>query len=213
MTSGIGDEFTGVVIGGAGNDSIELASTVTGSKSALDIQGGAGADTVTFTGVTTVTGEYLGTWVASSLSESNLSAMDVVNVNSTISGTSLAAFNFGNSASFGSLTGASAQVLFGNTTAYAAMNSGVVTLNGELNVSSVTAAAASVDTLTLDSTVGGAGTFAYFTTNGGATYLFMQGGSAGTADDSIVNISGGTLKSTLALQVLNSAAVLTFSGQ
>ena len=41
----------------------------------------------------------------------------------------------------------------------------------------------------------------------------MQGGSAGTADDSIVNISGGTLKSTLALQVLNSAAVLTFSGQ
>ena len=62
------------------------------------------------------------------------------------------------------------------------MQSGIITLNGELNVSSVTAAAASVDTITLDSNVGGAGMAAFFTTNGGTQYLFMQGGAAGTAD-------------------------------
>ena len=76
--------------------------------------------------------------------------------------------------------------------------------SGTTNVSSVTAAAASVDKVVL-----GAGSVALFTTKGGTEYPFMQGGSSSTSDDAIVQFEGLSAKS---IAAGGSAAVVTFSG-
>ena len=85
------------------------------------------------------------------------------------------------------------------------MASGIVTFSGTKDVSSVTAAMETVDTLTLSY---GEGSVARFKTKGGLQYLFMQGGTAGVADDGLVQIAGvsGTNLS------VASAVKLTFSG-
>ena len=80
-----------------------------------------------------------------------------------------------------------------------------VVLSGTLNVSSVTAVAATVDTLTLSA---GAGTTVLFTDKGGTEYLFMQGGTSGTADDAVVMFAGLSAKSIS----VSSAVTVTFSG-
>ena len=102
----------------------------------------------------------------------------------------------------------SAVLLFGNGTNYATLSTGgIVTFNGSLGVSSVTASMATVDTLTL---ADGVGATALFKTSGGAQYIFMQGGTTGTADDGLVritNASGGTLHTSD-----NSAVTVVFSG-
>ena len=73
--------------------------------------------------------------------------------------------------------------------------------------SSVTALAGTVDTLTVGD---GANETVLFSVAGGTDYfLFVQGGTAGTSDDSIIglgNVGTGVLAST------NSAMQLTFSG-
>ena len=68
--------------------------------------------------------------------------------------------------------------------------------------------AATVDTLTL---ADGANEAAIFTTKGGEDYFFVQGGSAGTADDSIISL-GDLSGNGLALAATNNTAVITFSG-
>ena len=86
--------------------------------------------------------------------------------------------------------------------------SNVVTLSGDYSVSSVTAVAGTVDTLTLSA---GANASVIFSVAGGTEFLFVQGGSSGTSDDSIINL--GDLSGGGALAVGGSAAVVTFSGQ
>ena len=85
---------------------------------------------------------------------------------------------------------------------------GIVTLSGASHVSSVTAVAATVDTLTLSD---GANEAVLFTTKGGDDYFFVQGGSAGTSDDSIISL-GALSGDGLTLVATNNTAVITFSG-
>jgi hypothetical protein len=202
---------TGIILGGEGADVITINSVSGVSGSLTTIQGGAGADSITLnyavvSGIETDTN----TFSFSSLSDSNLAATDSVTVSASVySGVGVSAtFDFNNSATVGAVTVASAAAIFGNAANKATMASnGVVTFSGTLAtdaVSSVTAAMATVDTLTLADK---AGATALFTANG-AEYLFMQGGTAGTSDDALVKL-GGLSANAIAV---SSAATVTFSG-
>ena len=196
------------IVGGADNDSIMIQTIIADVENAsARYQLGTGADTVTMSGTAT-SGASLGTFVFSSLSESNLSALDKYDMgDANASGSSDAIFDFSNNASAAGAVGAtSAASLFGDSVNKATINStNQVILSGTLNVSSVTAVAATVDTLTLSA---GAGTTVLFTDKGGTEYLFMQGGTSGTADDAIVMFAGLSAKSIEA----SSAVTVTFSG-
>ena len=194
--------------GGAGNDSIMLQTLVADVENAsARFQLGTGSDTITMSGTAT-SGASLGTFVFSSLSESNLSALDKYDLgDSNASGSGDAIFDFSNNASAAGAVGStSAAILFGSDTNKATVASNKVILSGSLNVSSVTAVASTVDTLTVSA---GAGTTVLFTDKGGTDYLFMQGGSTGTSDDAIVQFEGLSAKS---IAAGGSAAVITFSG-
>jgi len=134
--------------------------------------------------------------------------MDKVDLgDAAISGAVVAEFDFNNNASAAGAIGATtAAMIFGDATNKATIANSIVVLSGTTDVSSVTAVAATVDTVTLTA---GVGTTVLFATKGGDEYLFMQGGTAGTDDDSIISLAGLSAKS---LAVSNSAAVVTFSG-
>ena len=210
---------SGDIFGGAGNDSIYIVDVALsgGDATALNINGGAGADTITFDSVMSGFGGFEAASLnMSSLSDSTLTSMDLVvalsggAALSTTSGVALFTVDFGNSATISAVGATSAATDFNNATAYATIDaSGVVTFNGDLATdvaSSVTAAMAAVDTVTFNNN--GAGAAAYFVV-GGEDYLFMQGGSEGTADDSIIKFSAG---SAAGLATQGSAVVFSFSG-
>ena len=202
----IGGTGSFTVRGGSDADSITFVNTNTGVvASGINIYGDAGADSITFN--TVASGDvHVGTLVFSSLSDSNLSTTDVLSISGRVAGVSGAVeFDFSNSAHLDTVGDLSGSVLFNSTTNKAQMANGVVTFSGSKDVSSVTAAMSTVDTLTLSY---GEGSTAIFKTKGGDQYLFMQGGSSGTADDGLVQIkgvSGGNLS-------VASAVKLTFSG-
>jgi hypothetical protein len=196
-----------MVLGGADNDSIFIQSIIEDVENAsARFQLGTGSDTITMSGTAT-SGASLGTYVFSSLAESNLSALDKYDMgDANASGSTDAIFDFSNNASAAGAVGAtSAAILFGSDANKATIASNKVILSGTLNVSSVTAVASTVDTLTVSA---GAGTTVLFTDKGGTDYLFMQGGTAGTADDAIVTFAGLSAASIAA----SSAVTVTFSG-
>ncbi len=195
--------------GGSGNDSIHLllGDHNDGSKNFID--GGAGADSITFSAAASLdtSGAKLGVFQVSAFSESNLTTLDVIDLNGTeTTGTMTMDFDYGVDLSAAVVTEASAIGILGSTTFSGNIAAGVATFSGTSNVSSVTAMAGTVDSLTLND---GANEVVLFETKGGKNYLFVQGGTAGTADDSVIslsNISGGTIVAT------NNTAVVTFSG-
>ena len=215
---------SGDLFGGAGHDSIYLndALGVSGATdgTAFNIHGGAGKDTIVFnaqmSGIAAGYDAEYNTLVLSSLSESNLSAMDLVVAQSggaaisVGSGRVVMTVDFSNSAEVNSVGATSAAGHFNNATSYATMNaSGLVTFNGDMSndvASSVTAAMENVDTLTYNN--GGEGAAAWFTIDS-EDYLFMQGGSEGIADDSIMKFSAGSAH---AIAVQGSAVTFIFSG-
>ena len=208
---------TAHVIGGAGADSIRLDTDnvgVPGDDSALFFTGGAGADTITISGGLQLSGSTYGTLVYSSLSESTLGGNDLFQVVSgttsavtDLSGSSLVNVDFGDAANLSAVATGVAVIRAGNVTSFATTNaSGLVTFNGDLAttvLSSVTAAMEAVDT-----TLSTKSDVAIFTA-AGAEYLFIQGGSAGTADDGLIKF-GGLSASTLS--DIGSAIEVTFSG-
>ena len=197
IASGINSAgFTGKIAGGAGNDSIFIGNDLntSGSQdmSAMIFAGGAGADTVAISGGTLKSGTTtLGTLELSALTDSTAGAFDVVDLTGTTqSGALQADLNvvFDTSATLTAVGASTAAVLFGDASSKATMDaSGIVTFSGGTVASSVTAAAASVDTLTLDY---GKGTVALFATSGGDEYLFIQGGTSGTSDDAVIGFKG-----------------------
>ena len=210
---------SGDIFGGAGNDSIYIVDVALSGQdaTALNINGGAGADTITFNSVLSGFGGFEGPSLnMSSLSDSTLTAMDLVVAQSggaalsVFSGRAIFTVDFGNSAEVNAVGTTSAAADFDNATAYATIDaSGIVTFAGQLSTdvqSSVTAAMEAVDTVTYNN--GGAGAAAYFVV-GGEDYLFMQGGSEGIADDSIMKFSAGSAHS---IAVQGSAVVFNFSG-
>ena len=204
--------ISAMVIGGKGDDSIYFTDLGEDDDySAISVVGGAGADSITFSAGTDVgSGETLGTLVYSSLSDSNLDATDVFTLDGAgISGnTTELNVDYGVDLTSSTIGEGSAQVLLSDSTFSGNIASNIVTLSGDYSVSSVTAVAGTVDTLTLGD---GANATVLFSVKGGTEYLFVQGGTTGTADDSIINL--GDLSGGGALAVGGSAAVITFSGQ
>ena len=209
---------TAIIFGGEAADSIFIEDITTGDKALTSIQGGGGADTITISGASSdgfadASGTY-GTLVYSSFSESNLSATDLfevvsaggANINLSGAGDNVDV-DFGGAAALSAVGTVTASNLAGNTTSYASVAAdGVVTFAGDLATtvnSSVTAAVAAVDkTLTSE------GLGALFTANG-REYLFVQGGTAGTADDLVVGFGGISAKN---LTDNGSAFQVNFSG-
>ena len=204
--------ISAMVIGGSGDDSIYFTNIVEDDDySAISVVGGAGADSITFSAGTDVgSGETLGTLVYSSFSDSDLAATDVVTVDGAgISGnTTELNIDYGVDLTSTTVGEGSAQVLLSDSTFSGNIASNIVTLSGDYLVSSVTAVAGTVDTLTFSA---GANASVIFSVAGGTEYLFVQGGSSGTSDDSIINL--GDLSGGGALALGGSAAVVTFSGQ
>ena len=214
------ESTTGKLIGGAGDDSIKIVD-VSGSPAGGDtyalmsIEGGAGADSITFSAGSDVgSGEVLGTLIYSSFSESNLTTMDDFTLlGATLSG-ELAqvsmAIEYGVDLTSSTVGEVSAATVLGNANFSGGIASNIVTLSGDTYfVSSVTAVAGTVDTLTLQA---GTNATVLFSTKGGNDYLFVQGGTAGTSDDSIISLGDLSGGGGLALSIA-SAATLTFSGQ
>ena len=199
--------------GGKGADSIHLELSVADDDLTLvHVDGGTGADSITFSANSTVSGAVLPTLQYSAFSESNLSNMDVMTFTlANASGTSLPTIglDYGVDLSAAVVTERSAIATDGIASTFSGnIAAGIVTLSGAASVSSVTAVAATVDTLTLSD---GANEAVIFTTKGGEDYFFVQGGSSGTDDDSIISL-GDLSGNGLALTTTNNTAVITFSG-
>jgi len=217
LTNAFEASVSGDIFGGAGNDSIFINGAVQSGvdATAMNIYGGAGSDTITVDTTTSgamAAGEY-GTLVLSSLGESTLGSIDLFQIISgstsntlNVSGQAVVSVDYNNSASVNAVGATSAAALFSNSTAYVTLDaSGVATFNGQLATdvaSSVTAAMTNLDTVTTTE-----GAAALFTVDS-VQYLFMQGGTAGISDDSVMQFWASANK----IAAQGSAITVTFSG-
>jgi hypothetical protein len=213
------------IYGGSGNDSISInglfqgeAELVAKDYGATSIYGGAGADSITFSANVaseSVSGSTtLGTLAYSSFSESNLENTDILNVvgEAGISGgqTQSVIVDFADALTAVGVTETQGAGLLNDSTFSGNIAASVLTVSGSTyNVSSITAIVGTVDTLSLST---GKGATVLVTANGGANYLFVQGGTAGTADDSLISL-GSLSGAAITVGGSNSAATITFTGQ
>jgi hypothetical protein len=199
------------IVGGSGNDSIHFDGIVANNTYSAHVMGGGGADSINFSAAASVnSGASLGILTYSSFSESNLTNTDVLDVEGeATTGGLVINIDFTDNLTAITVGEVSASVLLGDANFSGGIASNIVTLSGSsLNVSSVTAVAGTVDTLTL---AGGKGAAVLFSNVDGEDYFFVQGGVAGTADDAIINL--GTM-SGLTMAIAGSTAMnINFSGQ
>jgi hypothetical protein len=205
-----------LVLGGSDANSIsfnEIAGTNDYSK--VTVKGGLGADTITFSAGAIDSGASVttyGTLTYSSFSESNLAGQDLLKINSVLTSGGLTTqqkftVDFADSLSSVSVSEAVGAVTLSDATFSGNIAASVLTVSGNTyNVSSTTALAGTVDSLTL---AGGKGAAVLVSAKGGNNFLFVQGGTTGTADDSVISL--GTLSGE-AISFSNGNAVFTMSG-
>ena len=210
--------LSALILGGAGADSISFNGIADEDDySKVNVMGGLGADTITFSAGAIASGAAdstkFGTVKYSSFSESNLANEDLIDLNNAnITSGGLATqltfeVDFADPLSSVSVSEVVGAVKLGDATFSGNIAASVLTISGIYNVSSTTALAGTVDTLTL---AGGRGASVLFTTKGGNNFLFVQGGTTGTDDDSIIGL--GTL-SGAGIGFTTNNADITFSGQ
>ena len=173
----IGGAITGISAGtlalGGGADSLYISALAVDDMTGLTIKGGAGADTIDIKGV-----GLSGHFAYDALTDSTVAAYDTI--------LSAAATGGIFSVSAVMTTTLTTGVIIDSTSA--TINTGVVT-DGILSGSdfktsqSVTARAEFVD-----SKASTKGNVVFFEANDDDMYLFIQGGSSGTADDLVVNL-------------------------
>jgi len=180
----------GTVMGGGGSDTITysaLAGTVEANSAGTTggfIQGGAGADSISFNGTETAGNATL---LYTDATESNVDGIDVVSSNSNDSGnTDVLVFNVLRVNTATSLEDDAGTDAAG-AEVYTAID-GVVTFTATFS-DNISDQVSALDENTIDGTVAlfrkGAGVVGSEST----TYLFMQGGSNGTADDLVVKVN------------------------
>jgi hypothetical protein len=216
------DDITTVsalVIGGSDADSISfngIADEADYSK--VIVNPGQGADTITFSAATTLASGVAdstkyGVVTYSSFSESNLATQDLIEINGGqlvsggLSTQQTVEIDFTDSLSSVGVTEGQGAVAVSDANFSGNIAASVATLSGDYSVSATTAMAGTVDTLTV---AGGKGAAVLVTTKGGSNFLFVQGGTAGTDDDSIIGL--GTL-SGAGIAIASNDADITFSGQ
>jgi hypothetical protein len=205
-----------LILGGSDADSISFNLIAgTNDYSKVTVKGGLGADTITFSAGAIDSGASVttyGTLTYSSFSESNLAGQDLLKINSVLTSGGLTTqqkftVDFADSLSSVSVSEAVGAVTLSDATFSGNIAASVLTVSGNTyNVSSTTALAGTVDSLTL---AGGKGAAVLVSAKGGNNFLFVQGGTTGTADDSIIAL--GTLSGE-ALSFSNGNAVFTMSG-
>jgi len=177
----ISAEFGGksTLQGGGGKDVIKFSGVAASSQ----IFGGAGADTLTYEGKADGT-DFLGQIAYGAFSESNLSTMDTVSGIGASKGGTGAIFSV-SAVTTTLTTGAVGGGAFNATLSL----SGYVASSNFKTAGNVTARAALID-----GQVGGKGATVVFEA-GNANYLFIQGGSTGTADDPVVKVGSAANQS------------------
>ena len=210
--------LSALILGGAGADSISFNGIADEDDySKVNVMGGLGADTITFSAGAIASGAAdstkFGTVKYSSFSESNLANEDLIDLNNAnITSGGLATqltfeVDFADPLSSVSVSEVVGAVKLSDAAFSGNIAASVLTISGIYNVSSTTALAGTVDTLTLDR---GKGATVLVTTKGGNNFLFVQGGTTGTDDDSIIGL--GTL-SGAGIGFTTNNADITFSGQ
>jgi hypothetical protein len=164
----------GKLLGGGGADSIVISALAINTQAFVTVLGGAGADTIDIKHAAVDAGT--GHFAFDALSESNLSTMDLVlsamtGVEFSISGVSNATLTKGVLVDVGSATINTATII-----------DGVLTANDFKTAEGVTAR-----TEFIDSKATPAGSTVLFEASS-KSFLFIQGGTAGTADDLVVGL-------------------------
>jgi len=189
----------GTIQGGGGNDTINLVSA-NASRDGL-IYGGLGADTINLRDITTG-----GAWAAAagnvsvnnalayaSAQESYIGSLNGANTMDVVSGVS----SGGVTTTTGQFTTVQLDtVTFQNITSGRYSNNAVQNSAGMFffgsNSAQLTTLASRVSTLDSDLTVGGQAATFFDGQNANVTYLFVQGGSAGTSDDLLVRFNAAS---------------------
>ena len=179
-----GGQSWGTLMGGGGNDTIVYSAAAVSNAFASAgttggfIQGGEGADSISFNGNTTGAVSQL---LYTDATESNVSNIDTVSSTVTDSGsTDMQVYNVINVNT--PLSRESAAGTIGGQEVYTGVE-GIVTFTATFS-DNVTDMVSALDANTTD------GTVAVFSKGTMATqYLFMQGGAAGTADDLVVKVN------------------------
>ena len=186
--------------GGGGKDTILIADAVV-QNTAVMIAGGAGVDSITFSGTVTDDAD-LGGLQLNSLSDSTLGGYDTVDLTglaATTTGTmdvvAGSALGFANSASsIGAIADIAPTVFATGAAISGSVTGGYMTFTGE-GSATLAVAAGYADAATRIADGASEGRSVLFT-NGGNDFLFIQGGTAGTDDDALImfnGISGSTM--------------------
>jgi hypothetical protein len=195
----------GTVMGGGGDDTITYSANIgtitqnTAGTTGGFIQGGAGADKISFNG--TETGG-VATLLYVSAGESNSTSFDTVSSNANKSGvgTDHLVFNIGSIHTADTRVSADGTI---NANSVYTATDGVVTFTGSFS-DNITDQVSALDVNTNQN----GGAVAIFSKGTDATmYLFMQGGTAGTADDLVVKINENSSGSFAAVDITNRSAV------
>jgi hypothetical protein len=170
--SGLGG--TNSVIGGGGADSITLTGAAVNSGV---VNAGAGKDTVS---VGTI---FSGTLALGALTDSTLSKLDTFqSTTNSVQGTGLR-FTLSAVSTTSPTTGVAGGAEFSGSTIYA---DGTLDSSDFVTAGNVTARAAIIDAQ------GGPANSVFVFEAENASYLFIQGGAAGTADDYVARVGTGT---------------------
>lgn len=192
---------SGGIYAGGGTDTITILDAVQSgaSNSTITMNGGAGADSIAFSG-TIASGASLGVLEISDFGDSKIGTMDTVDLTG-LANTGILDFAAGTALSLNSaasLSGAAnvaTGVFFTGVGISGSVTGGAMTFQGQVSAG-LSTAAEYADAATRISTVVGAtnpaqGRSVIFTIGSGTDeYLFVQGGSAGTSDDYIVKFNG-----------------------
>ena len=188
---------SGLVLGGAGNDTITITDIGTIGSSGVvgsTLKGGAGADSLTMSAIGGAAAAASGTYSFSKFNESTLDSMDTLTFNTAAVSADAAGFTYASSrihifAGMGLNTGVSGAGAVGQVSA----SGGFVVWSGYAD-NSLTARVSAIDAGYTTT-----GDFAVFTTNNTTRYLFIQGGTdqtvvqvgtAGTATNGALTING-----------------------
>ena len=200
-------DTTGELIGGGGKDTITFADTVVNNAS-ITVEGGAGVDSITFSGAINNASD-LGAVRINAMGDSTLAGVDTYDVsglavgqNATLDVVANSAIGFNSAAAIAAIADINTGVFTTGAAVTGSVTGGYMTFAGE-GSATLAAAAGYADAATRIVDGNSQGRSVLFTNNGD-DYLFVQGGTAGTSDDFLMELNGASgstmANSTITLQ-------------
>jgi hypothetical protein len=197
----------GTVMGGGGDDTITYSSNLTGAAFANNnlgttggfIQGGLGADSISFNGDNS---GGIATLLYADAAESNATSFDTVSSNANLTGTDVLVFNLGRIHSADTRVSAAGTINGGEV--YTAID-GMVTFTGSFsdNIKD------QVSALDVNTNQNGGAVALFSKGTSSTTYLFMQGGSAGVSDDLVVKVNAAHSGAFIAINTIGNGSAVS----